>query len=180
MTSQPPQSQKGQRVRAIYYEQTATWLYQDPDAGNIFISRREAARRLKIDQETGLLLDSFGSSVDVRGISHPERGVVVRSENAEAFYSSISGDPSAVTPGPHEELIERTIIARPDGSMTVEETSFGTGKSMAQVKRGDWWRAKVSNALNLPAGERVSTSLLKTSVVKQEYLLKSTKTFPLE
>lgn len=149
--------------------------FQDPDAGGRFITRDEAASRLRFSVEEGALVDSFGAPVGVGGITLPRRGVEVGYKLRSASYKPLDTEPARFKPGANQELIERVYFTKADGSLVSLETSYGLGRDYDPHRTGGRWRQAASEALGLKEGQRLPTRDLQRAVIMKEFIVKTIK-----
>jgi len=147
--------------------------FQDPDAGYKFIQREEAIVRLRLDVESGQILDSFGNPVGVGGLHYPAAGYDVATVRKLSQYRPLDVPVEQFKPGPNQELIERNVFVTAEGKLVTDTFSYGRGVEYREGIAGGRWRWKASEALGLEPHERLSTRDLKRSVLLREFLVKT-------
>jgi hypothetical protein len=147
--------------------------FQDPDAGNRFITRYEALERSSFSVERGAMIDSFGNTFQAGALATPQAGRVVTYTHVSASYVPISGNPANITPGPNQEIIERQIIITPGQKLETLEISHGRGERYVEGKHGGAWRREAGKKLGEKEGKRIPTRDLKRAIAHVEYLLKT-------
>jgi len=161
------------RVRVVRTESGRLVGFQDPDRGNRFITRAEALDRLTYSVERDQVQDTFGNRVGIGGLAIPNRGIKVTYAVKSATYQPIPEDPLQYKPASNQEIIERFVIIKPDGSLTHFEISHGSGKAYDPAKGGARWRTQVSEALGLPTEARLPTKDLKRAQYYSEVVVKT-------
>ena len=160
------------RVRIVRDRKGRVVGFQDPDKRSVFISRKDAIPRLRINQDTRQVEDSFGNRVGVGALGLPGRGIDVTYKVKMASYKPLATDPRSYNPKPNEEILERTTFATKGGRLVTSETSYGLGEKYDPSKTGGRWRRDASKALGVPEGGRLPTRDLRRAVVFKEYIIK--------
>lgn len=169
----PEEEEFTPRVRAVRDSSGRVVGFQDPDQGNRFISRADAINRLKYSPQQGQILDSFGNPVGVGALQFPGRGLEIATTNKILSYQRAGDDPMLIKVRSNQELVEQITLINKDGSLTQIETSYGHGKGYDPTKRGGWFRQKASEALGVPASQRLTTSDLYRSVARRDFIVKT-------
>ena len=168
----PAPEERGQRVRVVRDKSGRVVGFQDPDRGNVFITRSDAIPRLRFSVDNQRIEDSFKNPVGVGSLGLPGRGVTVGFKVKEATYKPLSTDPTTFTPRPNQEIVERTVFIDRNGKLVSSETSYGLGKKYDPSKTGGRWRRAASKAVGAGEGQRLPTRDLKRAVAYHEFLVK--------
>jgi len=172
----PNPEQSELRVQVVRERETGRFVgFRDPESGR-FISRTDAMSRLNYNPQSNRIEDSFGNAVGVGALAIPGRGIRVAYRTAEALYEPVKTDPSALRPGPNQEIVERTVFITKDGRLVTSETGFGLGKRYDPSKYGGRWRQAASEALGLQPSQRIPTSDLKRAVAYHEVMVRTIRT----
>ena len=170
MTSQPPLTQ-GLRVRAIQSNEGRRTLFQDPDQGNKFLSRADAVRRLRYDSNEQSIVDSFGTKVSPGSLQLSRSGQSFEYVKAVVVDKPTTQDPRDIQLTGNQQIVERNVIVKQDGSLVASSISSGLGEKFDEVKTGGKWAKDVSDAAGLKPGERLPTVDLKRKVLLKEYII---------
>lgn len=168
----PRRDPRDLRVRVVRDRRGEFVGFQDPDKRSIFISRKDATSRLRINKDTRQVEDSFGNRVGVGALGLPGRGVELLYKTKAASYRPLAADPRTYNPRPNEEILERTTFATKGGRLITSETSYGLGEKYDPSKTGGRWRRDASSALGVPEGGRLPTRDLRRAVLHKEFIVK--------
>lgn len=160
------------RVRVARDRKGRVVGFQDPDKRSVFISRKDAISRLRINKDTRQVEDSFGNRVGIGALGLPGRGIELTYKTKSAAYKPLATDPRSYNPKPNEEIIERTTFATKGGKLITSETSYGLGEKYDPSKTGGRWRRDASKALGVSEGGRLPTRDLKRAVLHKEFIIK--------
>lgn len=166
----------GKRVVATYGKRGRFAGFKDPDAPDSgFLRRDEAISRLRHDPVTGNLYDSAGHRILPFDIRFELRPVTLSFANAEVEYKKLRISIDSYVPAGNEEILERVVVRRQDGTLETFYISHGLGSKAENDKAARKWGAKLRDAAGLKEGEKVPTDYLQKFVVSNEYLIKTTK-----
>ena len=173
------------RVRAVR-PRPGVVQYQDPDVRfdrhyrdgrvvpitNPFMTQNNALARLRYDFDRNRALDSFGQEVGARFLGIPSSGRVSERRVFNLQWERLGVDPRRYTPRDNEEVIERLILVDRKGNIFSRETSYGLGEKYDRDRRGGWFRAQTSRALEAEEGKRLTTRELQRAVLHREVVVK--------
>ena len=140
----------------------------------------EAADRLRYDFDSSRIRDSFGRFVGVGSIQFPEEGVWytgLRGVNLQSL--PFSARPEAFESSPSVELIERVIFVNRDGTLRVQEWSFGRGRKYDTAHHGGGFlREGMAAAGVRREGARLTAAeyaQVQAAVVSREYVVREAR-----
>lgn len=146
--------------------------WYDPDTGRI-ISRADAVRRVRFDFETGWVRDSFGRNVGVGNLRIPQGGIARVYKTVDVRYGRLVADPSRLTPGNNQEIVERVTMINRDGTLRTVETSWGLGKRYDPSQYTKRWASEAADAAGVRIGDRGAYEKMKGAVLQKEYIVKT-------
>ena len=163
----------GPQVRVVRSSDGRFIGFQDPALGSRFISRAEALGRLTFSVETSDLVDSFDNHVGVGSIRMPSSGIEIGYKIRTVTDLPLTSDPSIFNPDPNQQIVERVVFVKSDGTLTTMETSYKLGQAYDPASTGGRWRQSASEALGLKEGERLPTADLQRAVVLKEFFVRT-------
>ena len=93
--------------------------------------------------------------------------------NLEYNLTPITGSPRLFQPAQNQQVVERLVLIRRDGSLEVVLNDSGLGNKYDPAKAGGWWRAKTAEALGYSSEERPPTRTLQNAVASRQILVKT-------
>jgi hypothetical protein len=140
----------------------------------------EAADRLRYDFDSSRIRDSFGRFVGVGSIQFPEEGVWFSGlRGAQMQTLPFSARPEAFESSPSVELIERVIFVNRDGTLRVQEWSFGRGRKYDTAHHGGGFlREGMAAAGVRREGARLTAAeyaQVQAAVVSREYVVREAR-----
>ena len=140
----------------------------------------EAADRLRYDFDSARIRDSFGRFVGVGSIQFPEEGVWFSGlRGAQMQTLPFSARPEAFESSPSVELIERVIFVNRDGTLRVQEWSFGRGRKYDTAHHGGGFLREGMAAANVRReGARLTAeeyAQVQAAVVSREYVVREAR-----
>jgi hypothetical protein len=141
----------------------------------------QAVPGLHFDFDSSRIRDSFGRFVGVGSIQFPEEGVFFTGlRGAQIQTLPFSARPEAFESSPSVELVERVIFVNRDGTLRVQDWSFGRGRGYDPAHHGGGFlrEGMAAAGVRREYGERLTAAEyaeVKASVLSVEYVVREAR-----